>query len=203
LPPELAPTLSPTEQLSRLQVLVAVVDRRGHGDGGGGSGGDGGRDAPALAGRGVGGGGRAGGGVAGEDAGRGGGLAVLEHLGALDGRRGSRVVVDGDGGGAGVARLAGYKFGPADSFITYTGAGVTVVSMKDEQSALWAETEASPSRVPVTARLQLLPAHSRFSMMLARATETRDRMVNAFMLAGLFDDDGLRRAGDGGRGLEE
>lgn len=66
---------------------------------------------------------------------------------------------------------------------TYTASGVTVVKRKLLQSAERALAAVRPSRVPVMARLQLLPAQARFSTAtLARATDTNDRTAANFML---------------------
>lgn len=65
--------------------------------------------------------------------------------------------------------------------VTYVGAGVTVVSRKLEQSADRRLMAGRPSRVPVTARLQLLPAQLRCSRTEATATETRDRATANFI----------------------
>lgn len=53
---------------------------------------------------------------------------------------------------------------------------------KLEQSAWRTERGAGRSWTPVMARLQLLPAHSRFSTTLPKASETSDRMAMTFML---------------------
>jgi len=66
---------------------------------------------------------------------------------------------------------------------THVGAGVTVASMKLEQSAERDAKGSSPSRVPVTARLQLLPWHSpRTSRTAALETEKRERVTASFMM---------------------
>lgn len=59
--------------------------------------------------------------------------------------------------------------------LTYVAAGVTTVFWKLEQSAWWAETEAAPRRVPVTARAQLSAAQ-------AMVVATRERMTATFIV---------------------
>jgi hypothetical protein len=65
---------------------------------------------------------------------------------------------------------------------------VTVVRRKLEQSALRAVRGRRPSRVPVTARLQLFPAQARFSTTEPKAREARDRITAAFILTALKID---------------
>jgi len=82
---------------------------------------------------------------------------------------------------------------------THVGAGVTVVNKKLAQSADRTEAGLKPSRVPVMARLQLLPAQARASKTLATAAETRDRIATAFIAngSGVFgiSDEGLLASG--------
>lgn len=74
-----------------------------------------------------------------------------------------------------------------------------MVRRKLEQSAERTLAGEMPSRVPVMARLQLLPAQARFSRAtLARAADTRDRTTANFILTDLVG--GLDRwvvVGDG------
>lgn len=72
------------------------------------------------------------------------------------------------------------------SGVTYVAGGVTTVVWKLEQSAWRIEMGAGRSATPVMARLQLLPAHSRFSTTLPKASETSDRMAMTFMLTEFF-----------------
>lgn len=60
------------------------------------------------------------------------------------------------------------------------------VSWKLEQSDWRTDVAGRPSRVPVMARLQLLPAQLRASktLMPAKATETNERTAKTFMVAG-------------------
>jgi hypothetical protein len=59
---------------------------------------------------------------------------------------------------------------------------VTVVRRKLEQCAERSVRGRSPGRVPVTARLQLLPAQWRGSTAAATARETKDRAAANFMV---------------------
>jgi hypothetical protein len=60
---------------------------------------------------------------------------------------------------------------------------VTVVRRKLEQSADRDARGSKPERVPVTARLQLLPAQFRSSRTAAPAMENKDTKAASFMLA--------------------
>lgn len=64
---------------------------------------------------------------------------------------------------------------------SYVASGTTVLAMKLEQSAWRDVMGRRPARVPVTCRLQLLPAHSRFSMRAAKATAAKERMTADFI----------------------
>ena len=77
---------------------------------------------------------------------------------------------------------------------THVGAGVTVVSRKLEQSAERTLRGERPSRVPVTARLQLLPAQARSTRTLPKANETKERTATteAFILTDWFPCDRQR-----------
>jgi len=70
-----------------------------------------------------------------------------------------------------------------DRLGTYTGLGVTVVRRKLEQSADRDARGSKPGRVPVTARLQLLPAQFRSSRTAAAAKDNKDTKAASFMLA--------------------
>lgn len=65
---------------------------------------------------------------------------------------------------------------------------MTVVSRKLEQSAERTLKGSRPSRVPVTARLQLLPAQARSTRTLPKANETKERTATteAFILTVCF-----------------
>ena len=60
---------------------------------------------------------------------------------------------------------------------------MTVVRRKLEQSADRDARGSKPERVPVTARLQLLPAQFRSSRTAAPAKENKDTKAASFMLA--------------------
>lgn len=78
---------------------------------------------------------------------------------------------------------------------THEAAGVTVVSRKLAQCEERSVRGRRPGRVPVTARLQLLPAQWRGSTTAAAARATKDRAATNFMVAVGIGYQGRRRWG--------